>query len=418
MQHINYSRQVIERYCDDLGRIMPVASSVSNFAALCGTAQQRYAVAAQAIARAYGRCGIVILHDDPTFDSFLYNLSQLLPSGQHFNFINQRTYDPLYGMDAESIQNLLIPAQHDGITAPEVERIRAGLRVYLEIMRLQFSKNATTFGQFPYNLNLLLQLTQMPLETLVQEVLCALPQSLARSMKDVIHAPGMQQSIYAAVLNFSTLMERYLWTPGQFQHHTQLSIIQSVFNQQVISVRVPASRSELLAFLNAELEVLAQQNTPFLLIADGINLSNCPALQDRFLNDHLQQRYSTGILASEFHSVSDRAEDASRLLSQCHDVFLFNCHSANQALPIVSQLGKYYRTEIERNTHYERQPFHLFRSKGHGRNEKYIEELNVRPEDMMGTPDRALLCGINHTSPVIIRHLRTNGGISHALLLS
>lgn len=417
MQHISYTRQVNTRRKDDLGRLMPLDGPVGNFAAFCGTAQQRYSVAAQAIARINGRCGVIILHDDPSFDNYLYNSPLLANLRQNFSFINRPVYDPLYGMDAESIQNLIIPSQPGSVAAPEVERMRAGLLVYLEIMRLQFNKNQTPFGNYPYNLNLLLQLTQMPYETLDQQVLRTLPTALAQPMKDVINASGIQQSIYASVLNFSSLMRRYLWTPGDFQAHTGLSLIQCATNRQLISIRVPNSREEMLEYLNTELDILSQRNIPFLLISDSVKLSNCESLQGRFLNDHLQHNYFTGVMGAGFESVSASVDDASRLLSQHHEVFVFNCTSAQQILPFASQLGRYNRREVEYSTQRDRRPFHIFSSHQKGRSERYIEEYNIRPEDMMGYAPRALLCGINYKTPLIINNLDTNGGANNGLLL-
>ena len=100
--------------------------------------------------------GIVVLHDAPDFDMYLHNSSS---QRQGINYVNTRVYDPLYGLDRESIQNIIIPTPKSDIHNPEITSLRNALLIYLEILEHQFRLNPQPFGSYPYNLNMLLSLT-------------------------------------------------------------------------------------------------------------------------------------------------------------------------------------------------------------------------------------------------------------------
>ena len=87
-------------------------------------------------------------------------------------------YDPLYGLSASYVLDILYPVSDDGFRS-ETQAVRSVLSDYLEILRFQFSKHPTPFGASPYNLDLLLELTRMPYADLERNVLAFLPQPLS-----------------------------------------------------------------------------------------------------------------------------------------------------------------------------------------------------------------------------------------------
>lgn len=73
----------------------------SNFAAFCGTQDQRRQTLLQAVSRYCGRCGIVVLHDDPQLETMLSALPQQLaaaggaPQNFQVHTLQRKNYDPL-----------------------------------------------------------------------------------------------------------------------------------------------------------------------------------------------------------------------------------------------------------------------------------------------------------------------------------
>lgn len=417
MAHINHFRAIDQVQRLSLQDVRSPRHAVANFAAFCGTRQQREAIGLHEMERCCGQRGVVLIHNDPQLEGRLgriYDRNPLLrrlpaqfqmylanPNGARHAF-----YDPLYGLSASYVLDAICPVREDGFRS-DAQAVRSALSDYLEIMRFQFSKHPAPFGAFPYNLDLLLELTQMPYSDLERNVLAFLPQPLSSQLMGRLSQSGSQQKAFHAVRAFAQIMSKCLWTPRGFAGHTKLSLTQAVGEKSLISISVPGSRGEILDDLAIELQALNDQNVPYLLVTSGITLSNSPRFHSLFLQEHSGAAYATGILAEDLSSAiqteeSDRATAA--LFGQLQELFVFACSTTLAAAPFSAGIGQYYRQVTEWHTDRHRQPFRLFASHGHGTAQREVQQALINPEELTRLGDGCLLYGKNHPIPILAQH--------------
>lgn len=417
MAHIHHFRTLEQVQRRSLQEVRSDRHAAANFAAFCGGRQQREAVGLHEMERCCGKRGVVLIHNDPQLEGHLgriYDRNPLLrrlPAQFQMYLANPNGaanafYDPLYGLSASYVLDILCPVSDDGFRS-ETQAVRSTLSDYLELLRFQCSKHPTPFGASPYNLDLLLELTRMPYSDLERNVLAFLPQPLSGQLMGRLSQSGSQQKAFHAVRAFAQAMNKCLWTPRGFAGHTKLSIIQAVREKCLISIYVPGSRSEILDYLAVELQALNDQNAPYLLVTSGITLPNSPRFQSLFLQEHSAMNYATGILAEDLSSAvqtdaSDRTQAA--LFGQLQELFVFACSSTLAAAPFSAGIGQYYRQVTERHMDKHREPFRIFSSHGHGMAQREVQQAVVNPEELTRLGDGCLLYGKNHPIPILIQH--------------
>ncbi len=416
MAHIDHIRRISR---------IPVMSSQDvaigpnqSFGIFCGHSVQRDRLLLQILSGCCGKTGIVFLHNSPLIERQLGTVYSLNPSLANIsgfkmllaNRINahrqvQSCYDPLYGLRQNEILDVLAPANQYGMTA-DVQNLRSILTDYLSIITWQFAKTPEIFGESPFSLELLLELTRMPFFTLQNEVLRFLPDNLADSLSSRLSASGAQQRAYAAVNGFAQSLNGILWTPAGFQHHTKTSLISTVRRRQLISIHVPGSQSSILDYLCRELQHLVTSRIPFLLVEYGINLNNSPRLKSLFLAEHAATPYSSGIIAEDTSGIitSDHSDELAALFGQTEEMFVFSCSSTIAARPFSDGIGSYYRRVTDYHTDRNRQPFHIFSGSGHGDVLREVSQRIVDPEELTDLGTGCLLYGKNHPVPVLVNH--------------
>ena len=236
-------------------------------------------------------------------------------------------------------------------------------------------------------------------------VLAHLPPPLRTRLRASLSAPGVQQQVCDALSAFAVRAGGPLWVRRSARDHTGLSIVSAVCRRDLISIRVPGSRTEVLDYLDAELQLLARRQIPFLVVACGLTLAGS-TLRERFLGQHGALPYATGLLAETVSSVlGDRNEGMDRLLDQHQTVLVFSCSSRESAEPFSAAFGTYFRQVRESHSDRRREPFHIFSSHGTGASLRETAERNIRAEELLGLGEGALLCGRAADPPVLIRHL-------------
>ena len=412
MAHILNVRRVQNQLMGSLNSELPLTMGANNFAAFCGTAEQRRRTGLQAIRRFCGRCGIIVLHDDTQLEQDIAALPRALSDQQlRVHTLGNKTYDPLYGLDQDAIASLLLEGG-DGS-----QQTRTGLLAYLAVMQHNFQQNPTLYGQYPFNLDLLMQLVQMPYPELERRVLAYLPPHIVQWVRPILNQSGMQRSVYAAVLPYATVMAKYYWTPSGVQGHSRISIVQAVQSRQVICLRIPNSRADLMNYLCADLQMLADLGLPFLLVGSGLDLTASDRLRNWFLSEHEQGNYYTGLLARSMSSVATNEEDVGRVFTQYDQILVFNCSNAKQAEPFTRAYGHYNRRQTERS----RQTFlplpRILPTIGGGKQTRRVEEQNIHVEELMDLRSGVFLCGNHYPIPVLIRRFSMTGGEHHVLPL-
>ena len=417
MAHTYYTPQVQRRLSGRLEDIMPANLGGCNFAAFGGTLEQRIRTAVQAASRYCGRCGIVVLSnasvtgEDP-LESALSQLAGKRPGSSPVTVrtLPNRSYDPLYGLDEDSIVQLLLARSSD-------QSLTAGLLAYLKIIRHNFRLNPVPFGDYPFNLNLLRELTAMPYGVLKERVLNYLPPMLQEEIVPMLNKSDIPSSVFSVVERFGTTMKKYLWTQDSFDRHTRISITQAVCDRQIICLRIPNSNADLLSYVEYELSNLTTMGIPYLLIGSGLKLSVCSELQNRFLSEHRQENYYTGILSDSIFDTAETRELQNNLVSLYDQIMVYQCAGIAQAEPFSQNLGVYkHRLRLKnRTTH--RKFLQLLPEFGNGFHETMTDERNVRPEELIHIPDGVLVCGRLCSVPQLIKKININGGANDGILL-
>ncbi len=421
MAHINYYRNI-----NHIGRmtiqeaIQPGYSNIS-FGAFEGTKRQRNMIGLHQISRCIGNRAVILIHNDPDFEASLsriFDFNPLLRRSGSFNMYlaNQHGalnsyYDPLYGLSAGNVLDAAAPSDEGGRNVPEIQSLRSVLADYLEIMQFQFLRNKAAFGEYPFNLDLLYELTRMPYSELNRRVLAYLPDDRFADTARRLSAAEAQQRAFNAVRSFALNMKKCLWTEKGFSNHSKLSIVSTVESRNLISIYVPGSRKEILDYLAVELKAVNDMNRPYLLITSGIAVSESEEFRKLFLNEHTALAYSTGILAENLSGIipggenaaADSAETAS-LFRQIQDLFVFSCSSAVSARPFSDSIGSYYRQTAEQHIETHREPFHVFSSHSSGVAQHEVQQAIINPEELTGLGDGCLIYGSNHPVPILVDH--------------
>ena len=416
MAHINHIRTL-----DHISR-MNLSDTISygnnSFAAFCGSNYQRNQLALNTIAKYCGNIGIVLLHNNPQFELLLGNMYSLAPSladNRSFQmFLANRVneygrldsfYDALYGLSDTEVLDVIAPLPSDNRFVSEVQNLRSILNDYLTIIEIQFNSNRAPFGLFPFNLDLLLDLTKMPYSQLKEQVLNYLPANITSEISSRLSADKAQQKAYNAVLTFSQIMKSSLWTNRGFGNHTKISIISAIQNKQLISIYLPESRQDILDYIYLELQHLNKAQVPYLVVNVGINLNNSPKLKNIFLAEHSTLPYYTGIISEDTSNIisSENADtELAALFSQTQEMYIFACSSVLAAQPFSDGIGSYFRQVTEHHYDLHRQPFHIFSAHGHGDVQREINQRVINPEELVNLGGGCLLYGKNHPIPILV----------------
>lgn len=420
MAHINHYRQVNNIQRLSIHEAISPRSSNDSFGAFGGYKNQRDLIGLYEISRNIGSKGIVLIHNDPNFESRLSELYTINPSIHqrrvapqmylaNSNGSQNSFYDPLYGLSSSDVLDVIAPIPQDSHTLSEVQSVRSALADYLEIISYQFKKNNNTFGKYPYNLDLLYEITSMSFTELNRNILAYLPAQQFDNLTRRLSAPEAQQRAFNAVRSFSLALEKCLWKYKGFSKHSKLSIVDTVLSRNLISIYVPGSRKETLDYLAAEFKALNDRNISYLLITSNIAISESPEFQKIFLNEHSALPYSTGILSEDISSIISSGSTTnntalSSFFSQTQDIFVFSCSSTLAAAPFSDGIGNYYRQVSEQHNEAHREPFHIFSSHGYGSAQREIQQAIINPEELTSLGDGCLIYGSNHEIPILAKH--------------
>lgn len=426
MAHINYFRNITHIPRQSIGEAIPLGYFNTSFAAFGGIKNQRDLIGLYEISRVIGHKGIVLIHNDPDFESRLGYIYEIDPSIQrrtnasamylaNANGSQNSFYDPLYGLSESNILDAIAPIPSDSRTLAEIQLVRSVLTDYLEIMKYQYQNHRTVFGQYPYNLDLLYELTKMSFSELDRTVLSFLPRNMSQDFARRLSAAEAQQKAFNAVRSFALSLSTCLWTRKGFSQHSKLSIISSVVARNLISIYVPGSRKEILDYLSIELKALNDTNVPYLLVTSGIAINESAEFKKLFLNNHSALPYSTGILSDDVSSIVNTTDsrngqnfsnnvELSALFSQTQELFVFSCSSTLSAIPFSESIGTYYRQVTEQHNEVHREPFRIFSSHGRGQAQREVQQAIINPEELTDLGDGCLIYGSNHPVPILVDH--------------
>ena len=404
MTHINRARMVRRLSYYTLSDFIRDGNEQCSFAVFNGTANQRDAVIRACIARTRGTRGVVILHDDPIVDQQLGALKAGVPERQNVIAANrpgQYCYDPLYGYGREDVLNMLVPYEAAGAAAPALMQMRSALQDYLTILEFQYHRNRTQFGESPYNLDLLMTLTSWSYDELERRVLNYMRDDSVEMLRTRLSDAGNQQSVWYAVSNYARKMEQHLWKQSrQWVEHTRNSLISAAHNRDIISVRVPASDSELLRLLSVELNAIVRNRIPLLLVVAGLRSERDDPLK-MLLTRQRSSEFAVGISSATAGALvqeNDR-EGLAELMSIQDQLIVFPCGNAVEASRFTEIAGTYFRMRELRTYDRRRRFFHVFPDFGIGDRIDEVETASIRPVELMN--GNTMIAGRGYTEPML-----------------
>lgn len=425
MAHINHYRLIDQVQRLSIDEVLSYGASNNSFGAFGGVKAQRDLVGLHQISRNLGEKGIILVHNDPDFESKLSHVYELNPdlalrvrTPSMFLANSQESYhsfyDPLYGLSSGEVLDVIAPVSNDRNGLTDVYSVRSILADYLTIISYQFSSNPAAFGKYPYNLDLLYELTGLPYSELYRNVIDWLPADQFEALSRRLSAPDAQQKAFNAVRSFSISLEKGLWQYQGFARHSRLSIIDAVLGGNLISIYVPGSRKEILDYIAAECRALNDSSIPYLLITSHIAISESPEFKKLFLSEHAALPYSTGILAETLSTIIDSSSgreysgsgrmDLASLFSQMQDLFVFSCPNTLAAIPFSEGIGSYYRQVSEQHSDVHREAFHLFSTRSYGISTRETQQAIINPEELTALGDGCLIYGSRHRIPILARH--------------
>lgn len=396
MAHIEYGRNIIEAKRWALDDFMNDLGGESSFACLYGTPLEREYVAMRGIGRyrsmhSHGHCGVVVLEDDPLLVRLLIETygredesgwNPLVLANDPSDDIHY--YEPLYGLSERYATEALLPEGTHG---------EEDVSDYLDIMLREYRCHPDKFGEYPYNLDTMLQLVSMPFEELDQYVLDYLPESDKEDLLSMpvsmlrrrLSAQGVQQASYIAVHDFA-LGVRNAWTPRDMSNLSDISITSAVNHDDIIVVHLPHGDKSLAEYLSCELSYLSASNRGFLLVASGVQLGMSRRLQDVFLGSHQSKAYSTGLLTGnldEVLDVGDNARDAGALFRECSEIVCLPCPDVATASVVTASLGSYYRIYQTTSESKSWKHMQFFKDSESTTTSNEAETAVVRPEELV-----------------------------------
>lgn len=410
-RHINYTRPVSTRLIWSLDAFMTREAASSGFAAFCGNEAQRRAVAVRGILHAAGERGIVYIHgSNADAQTLLHDIHAQAPR-LNICRINGTGYDPLYGMDVSTVVDTIASLSGSAPMSMGDASLRTDLLSYLEIMEVLARRNPRGFGTYPFNLNTLVALTSMSYDELERNVASSLPRTLWNDISASLMLDGAIHAVRGMVRSFAMHFRDALWTQEAPAGHTRQSIISIASGSDghapgLISIEIPSYNTNIMDAFDNELQVLLRRHQPFLLIADGVRLAGSRLLA-RFTNEHDNTMYTTGILASDANNLLGEQRDSMGMLLANHSaVIIFQAANVAVAQPFCACFGSYYRIVKEKHRDYHWHPFRMIPDFGGGKHRREIQQEAIRPEELTGLRQGAVLISDTEQMPVIVRNFR------------
>lgn len=407
MAHINYNRNVSYANRQSLYDLLPQSNYTAGFAALCGNDAQRREAGLLGISRCVGRVGIVVLQNDPVFVSSLAAVrspdTHTAPRILNVNPVGGDCfYDPFYGSGDKTVLNTLIPTEGSGYGAVPPITLRGNLAAYLDIMRSRFEIDATPFGDYPFSLDLLMELVRMPVQQLYNSVLRFLPEQTGARIYSTLSRENAQQQVCDLVNSYAKELSGRLWRYRGFGYHTRISVAEAARRRNLIVISVPTGNEAVMRTAAEELNELCEIGVPFLLVVCNIPLVSSPQIRRLFTNAHRSLNYSTGLLEENVSRFSENSADIASLLTEQGEVLIFRSATASQAAPLSEAFGSYHRIVTENNFSSHRRPFGLFSARGDSVVNREMLENNISADELMRLGNGGVLCGNLYPTPIII----------------
>jgi hypothetical protein len=387
-----------------LSDFLPKDAPIS-FGVFAGSSDQRLCVALCCTAPALGRMPVVLVHNDLMLERGLCTLAQqrhvsVMLAGPRPMATPTVTYDPLFGLDHLGVIRTLGVEKDHALAARVLDYLTIADAMH------NMSGGADAIGKYPYRLHLLRALSHMNYQRLESEVLDLLPGDLAEDLAMRMTMPGDQRKVAdlfdALALRLGTIVSPQQ-DPGLAVRHPLPSVSSIALAGGFASVRLPTKDEAVLNHLAIELDLLLRHGMVPMLVMSGVDIAKTD-LAALIATQAPHKALCVGLACDYATRVVDSNTDVPSLLSTLDRTFVLSCPNTGIASAFTDAFGTYERTVIERGRHQSREFMQLLPSSvGAGINERITQEANVLPEELVGNPTVALVCGRGMPRPYVVK---------------
>ncbi len=362
---------------------MPDEEAECNLGIFGGRDDQRIAVVAHAIARCYGRIGVIILHNNGNLEQGLRGFGNKYPAVvEHFANVpvcfvgnGELNYDPFNGMNKQQIIDSLYPADSMDI-AMRAEAFSG----YLDILQ---------YRNIDMNLNNVVTICNMDPNEIDAHQMDGVPEYLKSGIIATMLQNNIHMQIKADVNRFARALDGHIWSSRT--NPTGVNLISAVQKGAMLSVRVQDGNLVLMDYLAEELRIIAEHNCRFLLVIDSVKLGDSKLKQ---IIESPVAKHTT-VLSGMNHMfmLADKAgENAELPISLSQKIILFSCNNAMVAHYYSDMIGNYQK-QVEGfsgDMQDRKGLFNMLNDKGQYSISEQ-ESARIRPEDLTRLGDGAVM---------------------------
>lgn len=174
-------------------------------------------------------------------------------------------------------------------------------------------------------------------------------------------------------------------------------MIQAVKDRAMISIRVPSNNRAVLDYLATEISCLFDENLPFLLILDSVNIGNS-LLRNIVANPNpVFAKILSGNSIQELYE--GMKEEGGNALGQMAKIILFQCANVVVAGAYSEMIGSYLRKFVSVSENKSRAAFDFFSEYGKGKSISEQDYARIKPEELVQLGEGAVL--INQTDGTV-----------------
>lgn len=382
------NQNIRERWSVNITDWLPDEESFMSFSTFGGTSEQRGAVVCHAIARCFGKTGIIVLHNNDILENKLKHFPQLYPTVIEQNsetkacFIGGREllYDPFSSMPIARVVETIYP---DAYTDSHKTLCAEAFRRYLEI--LQRRKIHICMANIK-------RICNMSLDELECENMQGFTPSEIGSLIAVLSQNNVHLQIKADINNFAGQMEDRLWNSDGGS--TGINIISAVYNKALLAIKIPSNSKTVMDYLASELNYLIDKGEEFVLVLDSLVIGPTK-LRDLLAGNDSNNTY---VLSGPSHmdmlsGLSGGGVDLPASVSK--KIILFACQNANVARFYSDMVGNYQKiVESVSMGSRERESFSFHKEYQSSTSE--VDYARIRPEELVNLGDGAVMISQNN----------------------
>ncbi len=398
-------RRITETREEQFRDWMPDFEGVNHMSVFGGSADRRNRIVLDAIARAYGKMGVIIIHSNPSLitmiDRFYYFYPKLCTYTEQVGIkvrkcqisSNNPEYEPFYGMSEIRALEAIYPKTN-------TENGNSGQRNLCEEALRQYFKIIRYIGE-ELDLDILVRLVGMDINEL-ESIINTMPQKDKNKIRETLSYNDIYKQVRADVDAFANSLEGRIWTPcPEDGEVSDISMIKAAENKAILSIHVNAN-NDVLNYLTCEIKEMMDRGMRFMLVLDSVNI------EGSIMNDKLLAfstlPFSTVLTCENVTGIFGNSSFRN-VLSRMNTIFLMRHTDANIAREYTSTKGQYDRQVVTQHYGTNREAFKLFGSHNEGRNVAVDRFDRITPEEIVNLGDGAIIMDQENNEIIKTRYL-------------